>query len=375
MKTYLVLIVLSILVLGCSDDDPVFVEEGGELTLQKVATDSSNIAVWIPRESLTSRNMESMGYGAVINPNSDKLFIFLDGGGACFNGLTCNFNLDNFSEEDFYERLASEQSLLLNRESDENQFKDWNVIFVPYATGDVHVGTNPSADVPNNGPSDQAMVGANNFSVILSDLNEYFTSIGGLSEVVFAGSSAGGFGVMPNYFQLKTSLANNVPTTAIIDAGQIFRDESLLTPCLVEQWESLWNISASLPADLNTIVQQTYSYDIQKVYEYSSLKYPEDNFGFLSYYEDGTNTVFYSFGQQNCNYPPQTLVSGAAFKSGLLDLKSEVLDNLDNWKVFYKTGTSHTFLGDANLSQSINGTSLNQWLLQLRQGEVEDLFE
>lgn len=375
MKTYLVLIVLSILVLGCSDDDPVFVEEGGELTLQKVATDSSNIAVWIPRESLTSRNMESMGYGAVINPNSDKLFIFLDGGGACFNGITCNFNLDRFSEEDFYERLASEQSLLLNRESDENQFKDWNVIFVPYATGDVHVGTNPSADVPNNGPSDQAMVGANNFSVILSDLNEYFTSIGGLSEVVFAGSSAGGFGVMPNYFQLKTSLANNVPTTAIIDAGQIFRDESLLTPCLVEQWESLWDISASLPADLNTIVQQTYSYDIQKVYEYSSLKYPEDNFGFLSYYEDGTNTVFYSFGQQNCNYPPQTLVSGAAFKSGLLDLKSEVLDNLDNWKVFYKTGTSHTFLGDANLSQSINGTSLNQWLLQLRQGEVEDLFE
>lgn len=375
MKTYLVLILLSILVLGCSDDDPVFVEEENELTLQKVAADSTNIAVWIPRESMISRNAESMGYGAILNPDSDKLFIFLDGGGACFNGLTCNFNLDRFSEEDFYERLASEQSLLLNRQSDVNQFKEWNFIFAPYATGDVHVGINPSVDVTNNGPANQAMVGATNFSVILSDLNAYFTSNGGLSEIVFAGSSAGGFGVMPNYFQLKTVLGENVPTTAIIDAGQIFRDETLLTSCLVEQWESIWDISASLPADLNTIVQQTYSYDIQKVYEYSSLMYPEDNFGFLSYYQDGTNTFFYSFGQENCSYPPQNLVSGAEFKSGLLDLKSEVLDGLDNWKVFYKTGTSHTFLGDANLSQSINGTSLNQFLLQLRQGEAEDLFE
>lgn len=375
MKKKLILVCFSLWFISCSEDDPIIIEEEGELTLQKVATDSADIAVWIPRDAMKSRNADAMGYGALLNPNSNKLLIFLDGGGACFNGITCNFNLNRFSELDFYNRVSTENSLLLNRESDANQFKDWNFIFVPYATGDVHVGQNPSVDIPNGGPTGQAMVGANNFTVILNDLNEYFDNNGGLSEIVFAGSSAGGFGVMPNYFQLKTILADNVTTTTIVDAGQIFMDETLLTPCLVQEWESIWDISASLPDDLNTIVQNTYDYDIQKVYEYSALKYPEDNFGFLSYYEDGTNIFFYSFGKDNCSYPPLNPVTGAEFKSGLLDLKSNVLDGLDNWKVFYKTGTSHTFLGDNDFLQTVNGTSLNDWISELRQGIAQDLAE
>ena len=376
MKKHFIFFLLLSILISCSDNDTIFVEEEeGELSLQKVALDSANIAVWIPREDMKSRNGESMGYGALMNPVSDKLLIFLDGGGACFNGLTCNFNLNKFSETDFYNRIDNEQSLLLDRENDTNQFKTWNFIFVPYATGDVHVGNNSSVNVSNGGPLNQAMVGANNFNIILNDLKAYFDNNAGLSEIVFAGSSAGAFGVMPNYFKLKEILGNNIPTTSIIDAGQIFMDETLLTPCLVQEWESIWNISSSLPADLNAVIQNSYDFDIQKVYEYASVKYPEDNFGFLSYYEDGTNTFFYGFGQDNCSYPPLGPVSGSEFKDGLLDLKTSVLDNHDNWKVFYKTGTSHTFLGDDDFSQSVNGTTLNDWISQLREGLADDLVE
>jgi len=375
MRTYLVFFLSAIFIISCSDDDTVIPEEDSELTLDQVASDSTNVAVWIPRENMKSRNAESMGYGAILNPNSDKLFIFLDGGGACFNGITCNFNLNKFSETDFYNRLSAEQSLLLNRNSNANQFKNWNLIFVPYATGDVHVGQNASADIPNGGPTDQVMLGADNFNIILNDLNDFFENNGGISEIVLAGSSAGGFGVMPNYFQLKNNLGENIPTTAIIDAGQIFMDNSLLTPCLVQQWESTWNVSASLPEDLNTIVQNNYDYDIQKIYEYASLKYPDDQFGFLSHYEDETNSIFYSFGKNNCSYPPLEPVSGPDFKSGLIDLKNNVFDNFDNWSVFYKNGTSHTFLGDDDFSQSVNGTTLNDWIAQLRTGNASNLME
>jgi hypothetical protein len=329
----------------------------------------------VPREDMKSRNGDDMGYGALLNPGSDKLLIFLDGGGACFNELTCSFNLSSFTEDNFFSRINNETSLLIDQNNPNNQFAGWNFIFVPYATGDVHSGTNSSVQVPNDGPENQVMVGKNNITVVLNDLKAYFEANTDLSEVVLAGSSAGGFGVMPNYFQLKEILASNIPTTAIVDAGQLFLDNTLLTPCLVNEWESLWNISGSFPSDLDTIVQNAYDYDIQKVYEYSSLKYPEDNFGFLSYYEDSTNTFFYGFGQNDCAYPPSGPVSGSSFKNGLLDLQNNLLNNLSNWKVFFKNGNTHVFLSDPEFDQSINGVTLNQWLEDLRNGNAVDLLD
>lgn len=162
---------------------------------------------------MKSRNVKSVGYGVILNPNSKKLLIFLDGGGACFNQLTCIQNLDKYSEEDFLNRITTDTSLLINRNSDQNQFKDWNLVFVPYATGDVYLGSNSSANVQNNGPKNQSMVGFNNFTVILEDLKDYFDSNGTITEIVFIGSSAGGYGVLSNTFQLIDILAKNIPTT------------------------------------------------------------------------------------------------------------------------------------------------------------------
>jgi len=52
-----------------------------------------------------------------------------------------------------------------------------------------------------------------------------------------------------------------------------------------------------------------------------------------------------------------------------------LLSNLDNWKVFYKNGTSHVFLSDSQFDQSVNGITLNQWLLNLRDGNATDVME
>lgn len=368
--------VLFLFILGaCSNDDVQTPVEQGELTLAEVATDSPNQPTWIPREEMKSRNGESMGYGVFLNPNSQNLIIFLDGGGACFNSFTCNSNLASYSEEDFYERAEAEKALIINRDSEDNQFKDWNFVFVPYATGDVHSSDNSSVNVPDGGPENQTMKGYNNVTIVLNDLKNYFDSNSGITEIVFTGSSAGGFGTLTNTLQLSEILGKDIPTTVIVDAGQVFMDETILTPCLVNKWESLWNISSFLPDDLEQTVQKTYAYDIQKVYEYLSVKLPNYNFGFLSYYQDNVNRGFYSFGQDNCPSFPLSFISGEEFKAGLIDLKISVLDDFDNWKVFYKEGTSHTFLNSETLSQTINETSLNNWISQLRQGTAVDLVE
>ena len=378
-KLFLFLFSISIFI-SCSKDKSVINDAiNEELTLLKIANNTPNKAVWAHRDQMKSRNGESMGYGVILNPNSKKLLIFLDGGGACFNPLTCSKNRDHFSEEDFLERVASDPSLLINRSSDQNQFKDWNLVFVPYATGDVHSGTNSSANVPNNGPKNQSMVGFNNFTIILKDLKDYFDANGTITEIVFMGSSGGGYGVMSNTFQLTDILAKNIPTTVLVDAAPVFMDKTILSPCLADIWnsDSLWNINVAFPADLDETVQKNYEHDLQKLYEYLSLKLPNVNFGLLSYYGDETIRMFYTFGQNNCAYPPtlSSSISANNFKMALLDLKTTVLDDLENWKVFYANGTEHTFLSDPNFNQTVKNTNLNDWILQLRQGTANDLIE
>ena len=348
-----------------------------ELTLLKIANNTPNEATWVSRNQMKSRNGESMGYGVFLNPVSTKLVLFLDGGGACFNGLTCSQNPDSYSKEDFLNGIVSNKSLLINRSSDENQFKDWNLVFVPYATGDIHSGSNLSASIPNNGPENQSMTGYNNFTIVLNDLKNYFDSNGTITEIVFMGSSAGGYGVLSNTFQLIDKLAKNIPTTVIVDAAPVFMDKTILTPCLANIWnsDSLWNINSALPSDLEEIIQKKYEHDLQKLYEYLSLKLPNVNFGLLSYYGDVIIRSFYSFGQNDCSYPPTSNISSENFKIGLLDLKTTVLDDLDNWKVFYANGMEHTFLSDANFDQTVKDTKLNDWILQLRRGAAKNLTE
>lgn len=372
MKNLFLFLCAVFIFISCSKADAI--DENGR-TLLEVASNHPNKASWIENSEMKSRNGDAMGYGVYLNPNSKKLAIFLDGGGACFNGFTCSNNRDRYSEEDFLTRVASENALIINRNSDKNQFKDWNFVFVPYATGDVHSGSNTAANVPNGGPKNQTMVGFNNFTLVLKDLKNYFEDTGGITEIVFMGSSAGGFGVISNTLQLADILGKNIPTTVIVDAGQILMDETLFTSCLASAWDTLWNFSAFLPEDLDQTVQKTYEHDIQKVYEYVAVKLPAFNFGFLSYYEDNTNRGFYSFGQEECAYFPTSLVSGAAFKRGLLNLKTTVLDDLENWKVFYANGELHTFLNDENLDQTVNNTNLNDWIAQLRAGTALNIAE
>jgi len=72
---------------------------------------------------------------------------------------------------------------------------------------------------------------------------------------------------------------------------------------------------------------------------------------------------------------PSNIIPAIDFRNGLMDIKTSVLDDYDNWKVFYKEGTSHTFLGSPTLNESVNGTTLNQWIENLRSGTANDLVE
>ncbi len=84
---------------------------------------------------------------------SDNLIIHFAGGGACWDSLTCAspinlmsvFDGDSKQIKSFYipqifRAIPKLITGLLNNETESNPFKDWNVVYIPYCTGDLHIG-------------------------------------------------------------------------------------------------------------------------------------------------------------------------------------------------------------------------------------------
>ena len=217
------------------------------LTLE-TAAGNPQTWTWLAKENMFSRNGDNTGYIANLKTNSTKLLIYLQGGGACFNSLTCTSNPSSFGENDAQDLINDRQdALLFDRSATSNPFGDWNYAVVPYSTGDVHSGTNNSADVAN-GPTGQNMTGYNNFTVVIEELKNYFNANQGITDIILAGGSAGSFGTYLNFIQTAEAFGSSINITLLADSGILLLDDTLFDDCLNTKWNDLWNFD--LPSDL-----------------------------------------------------------------------------------------------------------------------------
>ncbi|HRJ01731.1 MAG TPA: pectin acetylesterase-family hydrolase [Hyphomonas sp.] len=76
--------------------------------------------------------------------DADKVMIFLNGGGACWTGDHCSLDTEPTPYTPFAEMDANNPALMggvFNSSNPANPFAGWTQVFVPYCTGDVHLGT------------------------------------------------------------------------------------------------------------------------------------------------------------------------------------------------------------------------------------------
>lgn len=70
-----------------------------------------------------------------------KLLLVFQGGGACIDADTCSFSLQCALGTGTFNANADPVSTgVMNRTHPQNLFKDWDIVHVPYCTGDLHVG-------------------------------------------------------------------------------------------------------------------------------------------------------------------------------------------------------------------------------------------
>jgi len=145
---------------------------------------------------------------------SSRLVIYLEGGGACWDEFTCSngfaFFTDTGIPQSVIRQIEAIAVGIFSRTDADNPFTTDSFAYVPYCTGDVHAGT------VSETPWGVAHVGANNLAIMLPRILATFPDV---TEVVLAGTSAGGYGVAYHAEGLRKLLPATTSMSAIMDSA------------------------------------------------------------------------------------------------------------------------------------------------------------
>jgi hypothetical protein len=319
---------------------------------------------YVPIQGDMCRDGSATGIGVNVNPASKNLMIYLEGGGACFNSLTCATNPSSFGMSDFTTRLGSAMGSegVFDRTDTSNAMADWNFVYVPFCTGDVHAGDKLDATIPGVAAKQQ-FVGYVN---VTRDLARIVPTFPDVTKVLLTGISAGGFGAAANYVQTAEAF-KGVPVYSLDDSGPPMEDP-YAAKCLQQEWATLWGFDKTILAYCGSDCPDPTNYTIDATIHVAKL-YPKIPFGLIEDTDDMIITLFYGFGQNNCAGAIDPL-SGATFTAGLLDSRMK-LAAYPNVGGFIFQGTDHTTLGGASFDTRTAGggdaatVKLTDWVATL----------
>ncbi|MEL7249199.1 MAG: pectin acetylesterase-family hydrolase [Bacteroidota bacterium] len=328
---------------------------------------------WVPLDGLVTRTGAATGIGVrLADEDAAGLMIYLQGGGACFNDASCSSNPKTFDANDFLSwAIISGNSGILNKNQAANPVKDWHMVFVPYTTGDLHFGQNPSADPATD---EKNFVGYDNMQIILSELSTYFTAV---DDVLLTGSSAGGYGATFNWAEAEAAFGST-PVHLVNDCGPLPADDLAFAPCLQQRFRDDFQLDASLPAACTDCFSVTGD-SLDQLYDYYGQSIPgtEGNLGLLAFKEDAVIRAFFDFGTDDCVNLEGAFGSyaGSVMEEAIVDLNDNHLSP-NGWSTFMMNGTQHVALAGANFyNKTINGTTLAEWVESVINGTQLNLVE
>lgn len=171
---------------------------------------------------------------------SRNLVVYFEGGGACWDNLSCSFpiaeglppQLPQFYVPAIDPRTDPGALDGLFKQDPANPVRDWDMVYIPYCTGDIHIGSadrsyanvgNPLLPVPQ---FEIRHRGFDNFMVVLDWIRK---NVRAPKNVLVTGASAGGYGAsahlpwvartFPRAHMFALADASQGVTTPAFDAG------------------------------------------------------------------------------------------------------------------------------------------------------------
>lgn len=299
----------------------------------------------------------------------NKLMIWFQGGGACWNDLTCTASLNPMGKGFYNSRIIpamSERHGVFDLDNKQNPFKDWHVVYLPYCTGDLHLGDFAQVYTAIGGVEVKINHrGAVNVQAALDWVFEAFPTI---DKVFVAGKSAGGYGAIFWTKAIKDHFSQS-PVFQLSDCSSVVSDS--LPPILEKNWHSQlvedlkMQPTASLLADAYITIGKQYAQGLHLAQVNSMY--------------DGV-LVGYTGALEGVYFPKATFVQSWSQK--MQEATETIAENLNNF-VYFNTDfgqgpdgkTPHTYFHHDNFYKvQENGIRLVDWLRSwLHEEQVESV--
>jgi len=299
-----------------------------------------------------------------------KLAVVFDGGGACWDDLTCSFPFANGRRDpllQFYtpaippEADPSRYGGLLDLDHPANPVAGWTVVAVPYCTGDVHLGAVDREYTMQGHPKLPRSFtvrhrGYPNFMVVLDWITRNLPAgPEGVGDLLVTGASAGGYGAAAHF----PWLAQHYPQarlSVLADASQ-----GVSTPDFDNGADGRRNWNPQLAPWV--FGPDPLAVPSNQLIRHGALAYPRARFAQFSHVQDSVQAGFYGYMKAFHGPAGNCLRVTPDWNQQMLAALAEDQAVLPNFRSYLLPGSAHTLIGGAGFyAPSPAGPVFADWL-------------
>ena len=208
----------------------------------------------------------------------------------------------------------------------------------------------------------QQFLGYQNLGRFLTLLGPYFAE---MENIVLAGASAGGFGVLFNYNQVAATFAPKV-VNALVDAAPIIIDPAADRSCFETKIINTFN--PPLPANCGDCGNSAEG-GLAHIFSALANAHPDARFALTTANADIFGVVLLNRESTACGGGEVNIFN---YRAGLDRLRDQELIPSGNWSTFYWSGIQHTCTQSdvLYLDTLTDGTSVAAWFTEVLAGNV-----
>lgn len=241
---------------------------------------------------------------------SNNLMVMFESGGACWDYESCSgdggvrgaANPNGIADDHMrsggtlHPGVPAEfVHIQLNRYEQTNPLRDYNFVFLPYCTGDVHLGNRVATYTSEDGTESLEFhhAGFPNMMKILPWLAEAFTEV---PKLFVTGCSAGGPPAVAHYGLIREALTGTQCGYVLADAGPLFSHDSFQGP-LQDRIAESWGTTSALEVVADQVGAEAVAAvkdDVGLINLQVADRYPQDRFA-STYFRMDFNYSLYSY--------------------------------------------------------------------------------
>jgi hypothetical protein len=339
----LLLAALAATVAACGDDDA---DTGAAATTTRTTTAAAGGHGWrrvVPGGDCQCADGSKFSFW-IRKANPKKVVFYLQGGGACFSAKTCARRSDLYRTNLRSDDGPTGQAGMFDFAERRNPFADYSIVYVPYCTGDVHLGNTTTKYAPGLTVRHKGYV---NGTAALDHLTATFPDA---TNVAVIGESAGSVAA-PLYAGLASDRLPKARITVLADGSGSYPDVPRVNNII-----AAWGAGNALPDWAKSAGPRGKRWSFPGFFIQSGRHDPKIVFARHDHAYDEVQELFNSLA----GIPTKDLPS-------LIDRNETQIENAGvNLLSYTAPGSAHTVISDEPFyTEQVNGRRFVDWVARL----------